>query len=223
VKLCAITVGAVSGLLLAAGAYAGIVDVVTNGSFETPVVSGEFQQFPTSIAGWTGSAGIELQVNGSLGAGQVTPFGNQYAELAVEQDSTYSQTVTTTPGATYDLSFYFSARPGTGTNTVSVGFTGSSDVSFSTPDAGTVNFQQFTHTFVATQTQSDLSFTPVNTPHLGGGDLLDNVSLTTSDTSTENPNAAPIPAAVWTGMSGLLGLSTIGVCRQLLRRKSSRR
>ena len=127
-KFRAFAVGAVSGLLLTAGAFGGIVDVISNGSFETPVVTGEFQQFPTSIPGWTGSTGIEIQVNGSLGAGQGTSFGNQYAELAVEQDSTYSQTVTTTPGATYNLSFYFSSRPTTGTNSVSVGFTGSPDV-----------------------------------------------------------------------------------------------
>ena len=214
-----IAVGAVSGFLFAAGSFAGTVDVISNGSFETPIVSGAFQQFPTSVPGWTGSAGIEIQTNGSLGAGQGTPFGNQYAELAVEQDSTYSQTVTTTPGGTYNLSFYFSARPGTGTNTVSVGFTGSSDVSFDTPDTGSVKFLQFTHAFVATGAQSVLSFTPVNTPHLGGGDLLDNVTVTTE---TGGPSAVPIPAAVWTGMSGLVGLSTIGFCRQLLRRKGQR-
>ena len=218
-KLYAFAVGAVSGLLFTAGAFAGIVDVISNGSFEAPVVSGEFQQFPSTIPGWSGSAGIELQVNGSLGAGQVTPFGNQYAELAVEQDSTYSQTLTTTPGATYNLSFYFSARPGTGTNGVDVGFTGSSDVSFSASDTGSLNFKRFTHTFVASATQSVLSFTPTNAPHLGGGDLLDNVSLTTE---TGSPSAVPIPAALWTGMSGLVGLTTVGFCRQMLRRKFNR-
>ena len=217
-KLLAFAVGAVGGLWLAAGAGAGTVDVITNGSFETPVVSGEFQQFPTSITGWTGSTGIELQVNGSLGVGQGTPFGNQYAELAVEQDSTYSQTVTTTPGATYNLSFYFSARPATGTNTVSVAFTGNPDASFTAQDTGSVNFQQFTHTFVATAAQSVLSFTPTNAPHLGGGDLLDNVTLTTE---TSAPSAVPIPAAVWTGMSGLLTLTTLGLSRQYLRRRRS--
>jgi hypothetical protein len=220
VKLYALAVGAVSGLLFTANGLAGIVDVITNGSFETPVVSGEFQQFP-NIPGWTGSAGIEIQVNGSLGAGQGTAFGNQYAELAVEQDSTYSQTITTVPGATYNLSFFFSARPTTGTNSVSVGFTGNSDASFSTPDTGKVNFQQFTHTFVATASQSVLSFTPTNTPHLGGGDLIDNVTLTT-DSSDAPPSAVPVPAAIWTGMSGLLGLTSLGICRQLLRRKSHR-
>jgi len=127
--------------------------------------------------------------------------------------------VTTTPGATYNLSFYFSARPGTGTNTVSVGFTGSSDVSFDASDTGSVNFKQFTHTFVANSTQTVLSFTPVNAPHLGGGDLLDNVTLTTE---TSGPSAVPIPAALWTGMSGLVGLTTVGFCRQLLRRKGNR-
>ena len=220
-KLCAFAVGAVSGLLFTAGAFAGIVDVISNGSFESPVVSGEFQQFPSSIPGWTGSAGIELQVNGSLGAGQGTAFGNQYAELAVEQDSTYSQTVTTVPGATYNLSFFFSARPSTGTNSVSVGFTGNSDASFTASDTGSVNFQQFTHTFVATGTQSVLSFAPTNTPHLGGGDLLDNVTLTT-DSSTAPPSAVPVPAALWTGLTGLVGLTSLGFGRQLLRRKARR-
>ena len=219
-KLYAFAVGAVSGALFSAGTFAGTIDVITNGSFETPVVN-VFQQFPSGIAGWTGTAGIEIQANGSLGAGQNTPFGNQYAELAVESPSTYSQTVTTTPGATYDLSFYLSARPGTGSNTVTVGFTGSPSVSFTAPDTGSLNFQHFTQSFVASAGESTLSFSPTNLSNPGGGDLIDNVALTTTTSGTSN--AVPVPAAVWTGMSGLVTLTAVGVCRQLFRRKSRER
>ncbi|HEY8747539.1 MAG TPA: hypothetical protein VIM11_06185, partial [Tepidisphaeraceae bacterium] len=159
-KLYAVALGVVSGMLFSSGAFAGVVDVITNGSFESPVVTGAFQQFPSGITGWTGTNGIEVQANGALGAGQGTSFGNQYAELAVVTPSTYSQTVTTTPGAQYDLSFYLSARPGTGSNSVSVGFTGSSSATFSAADTGSVNFQHFTQTFTATSAQSILSFEP---------------------------------------------------------------
>jgi hypothetical protein len=223
VKLCAFAVGAVSGVLFSAGAFAGTVDVVTNGSFESPVVN-TFQQFPSGIPGWTGSAGIELQANGALGNGQGTPFGNQYAELAVETPSVYSQSLTTTPGATYDLSFYLSARPATGSNSVSVAFTGSPAATFTAADSGSVNFQHFIQSFVATGTESVLSFTPTNLANPGGGDLIDNISLTTTaaDTRSGNPSAVPLPAAVWTGMSGLLALTTVGLCRQVMRRRPRR-
>jgi hypothetical protein len=203
--------------MFSANLFGGVVDVVTNGSFDSPVVTGAFQQFPSSIEGWTGSAGIEIQVNGALGAGQGTTFGNQYAELAVETPSTYSQTVTTTPGAQYELSFYLSARPGTGLSTVNVGFTGSSNASFSAADTGSVSFQHFTESFTATAVQSVLSFQPTGLTDPGGGDLLDNVTLTTT---TGSSTAVPLPAAVWTGMSGLLGLTGVGMCRQLIRRKA---
>ena len=57
--------GAVGGILLSSvGAYAGVTELVTNGSFESPVVSGSFQQFTSGVPGWTGSAGIEIQANG---------------------------------------------------------------------------------------------------------------------------------------------------------------
>jgi len=221
VKLYAFAVSAVSGVLISAGAFGGVVDVITNGSFESPVVTGAFQQFPSGIPGWTGSAGIELQTNGALGAGQGTAFGNQYAELAVESPSTYSQTLTTTPGSQYDLSFYLSARPGTGSNSVTVGFSGSPGVTFTAADSGSVNFQHFTQSFTATTAQTILSFAPINLSDPGGGDLLDNVSLTTTSTGTP-PSAVPVPAAVWTGLTGLLGLTSVSLCRQILRRTGKR-
>jgi hypothetical protein len=208
--------GVLGGLCLVSGASAG-VELITNGSFETPVVSGTFEQFPSGIPGWTGTAGIELQANGALGIGTGgTTFGNQYAELAVEAPSTYSQTVTTTPGQKYHLSFFLSDRPGTGANTVDVGFTGNTSQQFTVQDTGVVNFQSFAADFVATGTQSMLSFAPVNLQFPGGGDLIDNVSMTDAPNSGSG-SAVPLPAAFWTGLSVLLALTAVGFARRALK------
>lgn len=207
-----LVVGAVGGILLSStGAYAGVTELVTNGSFESPAVSGAFQQFTSGIPGWTASAGIEIQANGALGAGQGTSFGNQYAELGVESPSTYSQTLATVAGTTYDYSFYLSARPGTGTNAVSVGLTGNVSKTFSATDSGSVNFEKFTGTFVATGLSSVLSFTPVNLTDPGAGDLLDNVSVTTSGSGSA---AVPLPPAIWTGLICLAGITSVGMYRR---------
>jgi hypothetical protein len=204
--------GVLGGSFLVSTASAGVTELITNGGFETPVVSGTFQQFPSGVPGWSGTAGIEIQANGALGSLGGTPFGNQYAELAVEAPSTYSQTVSTTPGQHYLLSLYLSDRPGTGADAVSVGFTGNASEQFTVPDTGAVQFHNFTESFVATGTQSVLSFQPIDLEQPGGGDLIDNVSLTTSDTS-----AVPLPAAFWTGLSGLLGITLFAIARRFLR------
>jgi hypothetical protein len=210
--------GAVGGILLSSvGAYAGVTELVTNGSFESPVISGAFQQFTSGIPGWSGSAGIEIQANGALGAGQGTAFGNQYVELGVEAPSTYSQTLATVSGTTYDYSFYLSARPGTGTNTVDVGLTGNASKTFSAADSGSVNFEKFTGTFVATGASSVLSFTPVNLADPGGGDLLDNVSVTTNTGGGSGSTAVPVPPALWTGLMGLSGIAGFGLLRRVRR------
>lgn len=209
-----LAVGVLGAYVLVGAASAGVTELITNGSFETPVVSGGFQQFSSSIPGWTGTAGIEIQVNGVLGAGKgATPFGNQYAELAVESPSTYSQTVTTVPGQQYLLSFWLADRPGTGANSVSVGLTGSPSQVFTVQDTGVATFQNFTENVVATSAQSVLSFEPVNLKFPGGGDLLDNVSLTAVDPAS----AVPLPAALWTGLSTLLGITAIGLVIRLCR------
>lgn len=213
-KVYAAVAGALGSLLISANGFGGVTELITNGSFETPTLSGVFQQFPSGIPGWTGTAGVEVQANGSLGAGQVTPFGNQYAELAVEVPSTYSQTFTTVPGQQYDFSFYLASRPGTGPNTVSVAFTGNTSASFTAADTATVRFQKFTDTFTATATQSVLSLSLVTPTSGGGGGLVDNVSLTTQSAAA----AVPIPPAVWTGFSGLLGIVGVAMGRRALRK-----
>ena len=201
---------------LSASALGASTQPLINSSFETPKVTGAFLQ-TSSIPGWTGSAGIEIQTNGSLGAGQGTPFGNQYVELNVNAPSTLSQTVTTVAGESYTLSYYLSARPGTGTNTISVGFTGAPTKTVSVPDTGSVNFTNFTETFVATGPKSTLSFTPIGPfKDPGQGDLLDNVSLSGAGaTAGGGGSAVPLPPAAWSGLSGLAALGLIRASKKL--------
>jgi len=189
----------------ATGALGGPVNLITNGGFEDPAIAlGSFTVLP-SIPGWSATAGIELQSSDSEGPGLVTPFGNQYVELNVHGPSTISQTITTVPGQQYDLSFALSARPGTGSNSVRVGFTGNADAVFTATDTGTLNFQTFSQSFLARSSSSTLSFSPSGmfaNPELG--DELDNVTL-----ATPTATGVPLPAAFWPGMATLVVIGSI--------------
>ena len=96
----------------AAGAPSG--SLIVNGSFEAPVIAGSFQIF-SSIPGCQRTrpcgAGIEIDRNVFGAAAE----GNQSVELNTTCVNGVSQVVATTPGASYSLTFGFSARPGTPT------------------------------------------------------------------------------------------------------------
>jgi uncharacterized repeat protein (TIGR01451 family) len=87
-------------------------NLIVNGGFEEPVISGGFQVF-SSIHGWAALPGrpdFEIQNGGAYGA----PFeGNQLCELDAFAPSAIFQDVPTAPSRVYELSFAFSARPGT--------------------------------------------------------------------------------------------------------------
>ena len=90
-------------------------NLITNGSFETPTVPvGSFSNFPTgsiAITGWTVVGPPVSVVSGSFTSG---PFsfpaqdGIQWLDLTgpTSGGGGVEQAVTTTPGQTYDLSFY---------------------------------------------------------------------------------------------------------------------
>ena len=84
-------------------------NLLVNGSFEDPVVEGDWNIFAT-VAGWTIalSNGLELWANGFYGGAS---DGNQNAELDGNSPTKITQNVTTVAGATYELRFDFSARP----------------------------------------------------------------------------------------------------------------
>lgn len=210
---------------LGASAFGGTsANLILNPSFETPVVPANSFIQPKAIYGWWGQNGIEIQSNYVLGAGMGTSFGNQYAELNVEQPSKLVQFVKTTPGQKYNLSFYYAERPGTGTNTISV-FFGSSFANFSLPSTSTLTFKQFSESVTATKTITELSFNPLQSTSAGAGNELDNISLTAVSSAAAapsalaaaalgGPRAVPLPGAFAAGMFGLLGLAAFQFARR---------
>ena len=98
-------------------------NLLVNPSFEDPDVEpGGAEIFIDGITGWTESTfcGIEVQDN-CCGA----PFhGDQHVELNSTCSSAINQTVATTPGAKYVLTFHFSPRPGLMNNRLIVRWNG---------------------------------------------------------------------------------------------------
>ena len=157
-------------------------NLLSNGSFETPVASansygaGLWQIF-ASVPNWAiSNDGLELWNNVLGGASD----GAQNAELDGNSPSTITQTVATVPGATYELRFDFSARPGTGLvdNNVDAKADGtlvtnaSADGSALTTNAWTPH----SNTFVAGDSSTDISFSDKGSNN-SLGSLIDNAVL----------------------------------------------
>ncbi len=102
----------------------GSGDIVTNGSFEDPVITPGTYSIFDSISGWTATSPppclIEIQ-NHVAGTPDV---GDQFMELDSNCSSTVQQTLPTLPGVTYNLQFDFSPRPGIADNHVQVKWNG---------------------------------------------------------------------------------------------------
>lgn len=95
-------------------AHAGLIE---NGSFETPTVNvgswGDYGSGSTAITGWTvvGCCGVSLVSGSFVSGGYSFPAedGNQWADLTGDGSNNLEgveQTVATTPGVSYTLSFY---------------------------------------------------------------------------------------------------------------------
>jgi len=180
-------------LVLASSAHAATL--LTNGSFESPIVPvGNFSSFPvgsSAITGWTvvGPAGTSVSpVSGTFaqnGVAFIAQDGAQWLDLTgfnINSTEGVSQTVATTVGNLYQLSFFVGNTTGGGifgtTSTVNVSLNGVqsfSDIN-STVSPVAQNWQQFTHTFVATSASTTLALLngdPVSDNNNG----LDNVVL----------------------------------------------
>ena len=111
----------VFGALLATPMLASAaVDLVTNGSFEADPQSNGSWNIYNSLTGWNGSPNIELRNN----VAGTAYDGSNFVELDTYSNSSMSQLLTGASGL-YELSFWYSARPGTGTtNDLSFSFDG---------------------------------------------------------------------------------------------------
>jgi hypothetical protein len=181
---------AVSILALAATGLANAGDnLVTNGSFET----GDF-------TGWTlsGDTTFTGVCNVSTCPGGFPPEDGTYAAYfgPVGDTATISQTIATTPGDEYSLSFYLANPVGGTPNYFNVTFGNSS---FSFTNFGTAfTWQQFTLTTLATSDQTQLSFTFRNDPSYW---FLDNVTV------QQSGGTVPEPGTLALFGSGVLGIA----------------
>jgi hypothetical protein len=174
-------------------------NLVQNGGFET----GDFTDW--TLSGDTGLIGV---CSVSNCPGGYAPYDGTYSAYfgPVGDTATISQTITTTPGDTYTLSFYL-ANPVGGTPNYFSASLGNSSFSF-TNFGVAFNWQQFSLSTVATGDQTTLSFTFRNDPAYW---FLDDVSVTQGTSGT-----VPEPGTLVLFGSGLLGMA--GVIRRKLNR-----
>ena len=151
-------------------------NLVQNGSFEAPTVS-NWSHIISGTDGleWSVSGGpIEIQ-RGILGGAS---DGAQHAELDSTGSVTISQSISTTSGQSYLVSFDYKARPDTtqSTNGIQVQW---NDIDIASGITFSDTWQ--THTVMVNGTGSDtLSFMDMGTSD-GLGTFLDNVSVVASD------------------------------------------
>jgi choice-of-anchor C domain-containing protein len=155
-----------------------------NGSFETGTfVDGGagFEQLnagDTSIAGWTVDAG-SVDWIGTYWPAQ---DGSMSIDMSGADAGTISQTLATTIGNTYTVSFYLSGNPAgaPSVKTLDVNATGAVAASYaydvSGNDLTNMNWAQKTYTFLATNASTSLSF--VSTTPGAFGPAIDNVVIT---------------------------------------------
>ena len=157
-------------------------DLASNGGFETPLVSGNFQIFPSgSVPGWTTTdTGIEIWTSGFNGVPAHT--GNQFNEMNAQNHGTLTQGVSVVqPHAELRVFWAHRGRVGTDTASLAISDNGGGSTNyglFSTSAAGWT-VRSTTHVASASASSASLAFTTVSTS--GGsstsGNFLDSVEV----------------------------------------------
>ena len=177
--------------LATAGTANAATELVVNGSFENNVISSSWAAL-SSVTGWTSSASgnsaFEIQKGatqgGQGGFNPVAAAGTQYLELNAASLTSVSQSIATTAGGTYALSFAYSGRPDTpgGASSLMNVYWGSTLL---TPTALIGNtsgvWQTYSQNVSALGSSTLLRFEsigPVSAPTYGS--YLDNVSVMTA-------------------------------------------
>lgn len=173
---------------------------IVNGDFETPTVAtGAFTQFigGSNMGGWTvlGRDVILVETTYSEVSNGINSFSAQSGKQALDITGSgntgatdgIQQAITTTPGQTYQLSFYVGRASGNSLyatpSTVNLSINGGAVTSFTNASstAGTVNWQQFFAPFTANGTSTTIAFLNGTSTVANGGNNyagLDNVSIT---------------------------------------------
>jgi hypothetical protein len=150
-------------------------DLIKNGSFEQNSQASGSWSIYSSLIGWTGSPNIELRNN----VAGTAYDGVNFVELDTYANSSMTQTLTGAAGV-YQLSFWYSARPGTdATNDLSFTIDGSAPVTLLqgvSNSGNNHNWQQYT-ALVNFDGSGDITFSAVGRSDALGGSL-DKVSFT---------------------------------------------
>ena len=179
-------------------AMAKPTNLVVNGSFQDNQIGNEPWAYLNNIAGWKSTGPLEIERGnnaGGLSSFNPTDNGNQYLELDSTELTTISQSLHTTKGRSYDLSFQFSGRsdtPGQAPSEMAVYWNGTRIGTLTEPsDSGWVTFNF--DNLVATGNHTLLSFQalgPTSAPSYGN--YLDNVVV--------NRAVSAVPETRTTGM-----------------------
>jgi hypothetical protein len=232
-------VGALAIAFLCSAAHANLI---TNGSFETPLIpTGGFTNFgtgSTSITGWTVVGPQASIVSGSytsLGLRFPAEDGNQWLDLTGDLSNRAEgvrQTVATIAGTSYNLSFWVGNQVDPSgiygsTSTVNLSINGGANLAFTNSGGSgttTQNWREFTTSFIASSTSTTLQFLNGD-PISDNTNGLDNIVLLEGSSSgggggTTNgtggtPTAVPKPFTF-----GLFSIGLIAVAASR-RRKSS--
>lgn len=159
----------------------GPENLLANGSFEEPEIDSSWSL--TSIADWvvtkvSDATGVDGELWRGLFGG--ASDGEQNVELDSTEPTVVAQTVSTIPGATYELRFDFSPRPKTGLADNDVDAQVDGSVLMNVSGDGTVikenNWTTYTETFEAVGTTTEISFKDNGTANRVGS-LIDNAVL----------------------------------------------
>ncbi|BDI29115.1 hypothetical protein CCAX7_11660 [Capsulimonas corticalis] len=180
-------------------------NLITNGSFEAPSINPGSYSLYNSIPGWTLASGSKIEIQNNI-VGKAAD-GFQFVELDSDASSSIMQTINTTAGKHYQLTFAFSARPGTGLsdNILGVNWNGAS-VSKLTANGsgqGDTHWKTYTYDLVAHGSTSTVQFSDLGASN-SLGTYIDHVSVA----------AVPEPSTVASFLIGGVALAALGLRRR---------